>query len=215
MTTSKLIDIGTKPEYKPPQFHRQKTEWLFPVPLWGFGLPNCVDINKSIEDRVYEKSKKEETWKASNEGGWHSEGNIHNDPVMKPITKFIEWAVRELSTESKIEYKDYSLFLWANINQPGDYNTVHDHPDTHMSGVYYVKLPRGDCGKLRIYNPMYSYNYNAGMGVNPPYKQPRVDINGKEGALLIFRAPLLHDVTRNNTKEDRISLSFNIRFIGE
>ena len=61
---------------------------------------------------------------------------------------------------------------------------------------------------------MYSYNYNAGVGVNPPYKQPRVDINGKEGALLIFRAPILHDVTRNNTKEDRISLSFNIRFIG-
>ena len=49
-------------------------------------------------------------------------------------------------------------------------------------------------------------------GYNPPYKQPRVEIKGKEGALIIFRAPLLHDVTRNNTKEDRISLSFNIRF---
>ena len=72
MTTSKLIDIGKIPENKPVQFHRQKTEWLFPVPLWGFGLPDCEDINKNIEKRVYEKSKEEETRKASNEGGWHS-----------------------------------------------------------------------------------------------------------------------------------------------
>ena len=115
--------------------------------------------------------------------------------------------------ESKIKYKDFQIFLWSNLNCPGDYNTTHDHPDCHMSGVYYVKLPKGDCGKLRMYNPMYSYNYNSD-GYNPPYKQPRVEINSKEGALLIFRAPLLHDVTRNNTKEDRISLSFNIRFIG-
>ena len=92
------------------------------------------------------------------------------------------------------------------MNRPGDYNTVHDHPDCHMSGAYYVKLPEGDSGTFRMYNPMYSYNYNSD-GYNPPYKQPRVEIKGKEGALIIFRAPLLHDVTRNNTKEDRISLT--------
>ena len=211
MTTSKLIDIGKKEEYNPSQFQRQKTEWLFPVPLWGFGLPNSEDINKNIENRVYEKSKEEKTRKASNEGGWHSDGSMHDEPVMEPIIKYIEWAVRELSVESKMEYKDYQIFLWSNLNRPGDYNTTHDHPDCHMSGVYYVKLPEGDCGMLRMYNPMFSYNYNSD-GYNPPYKQPRVEINGKEGALLIFRAPLLHDVTRNNTKEDRISLSFNIRF---
>ena len=123
MTTSKLINIGKIPEYKPVQFHRQKTEWLFPVPLWGFGLPNCEDINKNIENRVYEKSKEEETRLASNEGGWHSDGSMHDDPVMEPIIKFIEWGVKELGVESKMEYKDYQIFLWANINRPGDYNT--------------------------------------------------------------------------------------------
>ena len=211
MVESKLIDIEPPEKYEPPLYHKQKTEWLFPVPIWGFGLSNCEDINKNIENRVYEKSKEEKTRLASNEGGWHSDGSMHDDPVMEPIVKCIEWAVRELSIESKMEYKDYQIFLWSNLNRPGDYNTTHDHPDCHMSGVYYVKLPEGDSGKLRMYNPMYSYNYNSD-GYNPPYKQPRVEINGKEGALLIFRAPILHDVTRNNTKEDRISLSFNIRF---
>ena len=52
MPTSKLIDIGTKQEYNPFPYHKQKTEWLFPVPLWGFGLPNCEDINKNIENKI-------------------------------------------------------------------------------------------------------------------------------------------------------------------
>ncbi len=69
-------------------------------------------INKKIEKRVYEKTKEEETRKASNEGGWHSDGSMHDDPVMEPIIKFIEWGVKELSVESKMEYKDYSLFLF-------------------------------------------------------------------------------------------------------
>ena len=211
MVESKLIDIEPVQKYEPPPFIKQKTEWLFPVPIWGFGLPDCEDINKNIENRIYEKAKEEKTRLASNEGGWHSDGSMHDDPVMELIVKYIEWAVKELSLESKMEYKDYQVFLWSNLNRPGDYNSVHDHPDCHLSGVYYVKLPEGDCGTLRMYNPMYSYNYNSD-GYNPPYKQPRVEIRGKEGALLLFRAPLLHDVTKNNTKEDRISLSFNIRF---
>ena len=219
MVESKLIDINPDKSNdlnEATPYHKQKTEWIFPVPLWGFGLPDCRDINKNIEKRVYEKSKEEETRKASNEGGWHSDGNMDDDPVIEPIIKFIEWSVRVLSIESRMEYKDYSIFVWSNLNRPGDYNTVHDHPDCHLSGVYYVKLPKGDqpndCGMLRFYNPMYSYNYNTDH-YNPPYKQPRVEVKGKEGALLIFRAPILHDVTKNNTEEDRISLSFNIKFI--
>ena len=196
------------------QFHKQKTEWLFPVPLWGFGLSNCEDINKNIENRVYEKYNEKEGYLIGGRegGGWRSDlKGMYDEPAIEPVTKFIEWAVKELSIESKIEYKDFQIHLWSNLLQPGEYNTTHDHPDCHMSGVYYVKLPEGDCGTLRFYNPMYSYEYNS-VEYNPPYKQPRVEINGKEGTLLIFRAPLLHDVTRNNTKETRISLSFSLRF---
>jgi len=185
------------------QYAKEKTQWLFPVPLWKFGLPGCEDINKNIENRVYEKSKDGVQWvKASNEGGWHS-GDMYNDPVMEPIIKFIKWGIKELSAESKMEYDGYNIVLWSNLSRPGDYNTVHDHPECQLSGVYYVKLPKGDCGMLRFYDPL------------SPYNLPRVEVMSKEGALLIFRAPILHDVTRNNTKEDRISLSFNVRFMRE
>ena len=47
----------------------------------------------------------------------HSDGSMDDDPVMEPIIKFIEWSVRDLSIESKMEYRDYSIFLWSNLNQ--------------------------------------------------------------------------------------------------
>ena len=191
---------------------RQETEWLFPVPLWKFSLPNCKNINKKIEKRIYQKSKEEKTRSASNEGGWHSLGNMYDDPVMEPVTTLILQGINEIRLESGMTYGTYKTFLWSNLNRSGDYNIMHAHPDSHLSGVYYVKVPEGDCGELRLYNPMYLYNYPNSQGNNPPHTTPRVNIKSKEGSLLIFRSPIMHDVTRNNTQEDRISISFNIVF---
>lgn len=190
-------------------YHQQKTQWLFPVPIWSFGLPDCEEVNRSIQKRVYELASTEGSRNASNEGGWHSKGNMRDDPVIEPVTKFIEWAVKQLSDESGMTYRDYDFFIWANLNRPYDYNVVHNHPGSHLSGVYYVKLPEGDCGNFRMYNPMFSYEYFS-KSPKPPFQQARAELKGKEGALLIFRSPILHDVARNNTSEDRISLAFNI-----
>ena len=192
-------------------FKQNPTSELFAVPLWKFNLESSADANISIENRVYEKSVNEKNRLASNEGGWHSDGNMCDDPVMAPILTFIEWSVNELSTESRMKYSPYKIFLWANLNRPGDYNTMHSHPDSHLSGVYYVKVPVGDCGRLRFYNPMYHYNYPNSQSTSE-FTSPRVDITGKEGSMYIFRSPIMHDVTRNNTQEDRISVSFNIVF---
>ena len=193
-------------------FTQRTTSELFPVPLWGFDLDNSKEVNTSIENRVYQKSKNEKSRHASNEGGWHSEGNMSDDPVMKSLLRFIEWAVGELSTEAGMKYSTYKIFLWTNLNRPGDYNSVHSHPDSQLSGVYYVKIPSGDCGTLRLYNPMYHYNYPNSQGYNIPFTTPTADVINKEGSLYIFRSPIMHDVTRNNTQEDRISVSFNIVF---
>ena len=46
MVETKFIDISSnknesKPEEIPP-YSKQRTEWIFPVPLWGFGLPTTL-----------------------------------------------------------------------------------------------------------------------------------------------------------------------------
>ena len=37
--------------------------------------------------------------------------------------------------------------MWANINPPGGYNMPHIHPNSHFSGVYYIKAPK-DSGNI-------------------------------------------------------------------
>ena len=32
--------------------------------------------------------------------------------------------------------------MWANINPPGALNRPHLHPNSHFSGVYYIKAPK-------------------------------------------------------------------------
>ena len=191
---------------------RHETEWLFPVPLWKFSLRDYKNINKKIEKRIYQKSKEEKTRLASNEGGWHSIGNMYDDPVIEPVTTLISQGINEICLESSMTYGTYKTFLWSNLNRSGDYNTMHVHPDSHLSGVYYVKVPEGDCGELRLHNPMQLYNYPNSQGSHAPYTMPIANIKSEEGVLLIFRSPIMHDVTRNNTQEDRISISFNLVF---
>jgi|TARA_R100000482_G_scaffold104042_1_gene46769 uncharacterized protein (TIGR02466 family) len=91
------------------------------------------------------------------------------------------------------------------------YNERHHH-DAHsgvfMSGVFYVKCPEGS-GKIRFYDPRPHINtapdmryYNAGNTHHWFTPVPNT--------LLMFPAWLEHDVEINKSKEERISISFNV-----
>jgi ectoine hydroxylase-related dioxygenase (phytanoyl-CoA dioxygenase family) len=43
------------------------------------------------------------------------------------------------------------------------------------------------------------------------FNQQKIKIAAKEQSLLLFSAGLVHSVSRNNSKSDRLSLSFNIK----
>ena len=42
--------------------------------------------------------------------------------------------------------------MWANINPPGGYNRPHIHPNSHFSGVYYIKATK-DSGDIVFNDP--------------------------------------------------------------
>ena len=42
--------------------------------------------------------------------------------------------------------------MWANINPPGGYNRPHIHPNSHFSGVYYIKATK-DSGEIVFNDP--------------------------------------------------------------
>lgn len=107
--------------------------------------------------------------------------------------------------------------MWVNINGPGGYNVSHTHPDSHLSGVFWISTP-DNCGVLRFESPNHftqyeiikSYSENIKNSLNLYHD---FWLKPTEGKLIIFPSDVRHFVETNQSNEDRISISFNICLI--
>ena len=110
----------------------------------------------------------------------------------------------------KIGNIDFSL-TWINISKPGDFNWPHKHLDSHFSLIYYLKVPKKS-GDLIFSNPLTQgnsfylkefNNYNSSNANTFKYT-PR------ENMLILFPSNIEHAVERNKSKQDRISIGFDV-----
>lgn len=100
--------------------------------------------------------------------------------------------------------------LWVNVLAPGGHHAAHIHPQSIISGTYYVSLPTGAAG-LKFEDPRLPL-----MMAAPPRKaraglQNRsfVEVHPKPGDVLLWESYLRHEVPANASKSQRISVSFN------
>ena len=89
--------------------------------------------------------------------------------------------------------------LWTIVNKPGDQIYPHWHVigDNEYSVVYWAQTPPGS-GELEF--------YPWGFAPNKPTKP----IQPVAGRFIVFKGDTLHGVRHNTSKEDRVSMSFNI-----
>lgn len=100
--------------------------------------------------------------------------------------------------------------LWVNVMPEGGSHTSHIHPNSVISGTYYVTVPDG-AGPIVYEDPRL-----AMMMAAPPRKEnaPRefkshVHETPKPGSLLLWESWLRHEVPLNRAEGSRISVSFN------
>jgi uncharacterized protein (TIGR02466 family) len=172
--------------------------------------------NNAIINYAYDLKSKKESVPKSNREGWQC-SDIENPPkAYTSLIQLINTVLVDVHTSMglKAQYPSYVTKSWINVNPFGSYNLKHLHPRSLFSGVYYAKIPEGDCGDIMFYrdNVMLSYlpsyvvqDWNDMTSGTTVYK-PR------EGMLLIFPSWLEHSVTTNLTSEDRISISFNTNY---
>jgi uncharacterized protein (TIGR02466 family) len=100
--------------------------------------------------------------------------------------------------------------LWVNVMPEGGHHTGHIHPNSVISGTYYVQVPEG-AGPIVYEDPRL-----AMMMAVPPRKKntPRemkthVSEQPKAGSLVLWESWLRHEVPLNRAAGVRISISFN------
>ena len=188
----------------------------FPHPIFQYKLDNYEDHNKEYSKYIYELQKKDSKGqKLSNVNGWHSpffdlssretigyKFLMKIQPYIADVFKSYGWVFNP----QKVKCSG----MWAIINKKGNFNTEHIHPNSNLSGAYYVSAPE-NCGKFKVVNP-----HSISRDKFPPRENPN-ELNRlvaeheiEDGDLLIFPSYLPHLVLPNQSDDDRIVISFNI-----
>jgi uncharacterized protein (TIGR02466 family) len=124
------------------------------------------------------------------------------------LEKFIEANVNYFLKALYTTKKKYRIVSsWANYYDKHQYQNVHIHPESKLSGVYYIQS-NGNDGNLRFHPSGHAFRYddegNTNITHNTMAHQPQ------EGKLILFPSFAPHSVQPNMTDDVRISISFNI-----
>ena len=168
--------------------------------------------NRLFEREVIEWSKKDKGIKRTNMIGWHSTTEMHKIPVFKPLVDELFKMQMEIYKEEILSREPIIGNMWANINPPGGYNRPHIHPNSHFSGVYYIKAPQNS-GDIVFNDPRSGAHMIMPERIKdskpPSHLWREVRINPLEGRLIMFPSWLWHCVDPNESNDIRISVSFN------
>ena len=187
-----------------------KKHTTFITPLLSVDL----DIDNNAILAFCKQQSKLEGRVETNVGGWQSKDiqtiNVAYNELLSKITFYANQMANDIGLKDGLRMGN----SWININGYKDYNLVHKHPYSILSGVYYVSVPK-DSGRIVFQNPAYEsmiYDWTP-----EKVKDFTVHTSAKwfyealVGRLYIFPSWLNHYVESNlNEKEKRISISFNL-----
>ena len=184
-------------------------------------FPTCIheyvfdkfDADELINFCYKQKEKNPEGQINSNRGGWHSPFYDFTDDNI--ITKTLAEGLGKSVFTSMQPNLVFNISYWIMINPPNSYNTSHTHPDAHLSGVMWIKTPENS-GNLRFNNP---YEFSGFTECNSYIEEvqdntgffPTYYFYPMVGKMLTFPSSLRHEVFVNESNEDRIAVSYNIK----
>ena len=190
-----------------------KTNLIFPIPIHQFDVNGFSEIQDELIDFVYKMREKDPVGHTiSNRRGWQSScfSIDTEDDVLKLFL------TNCLAVFPPIK-KSVKLFVsaWVNINPPEAFNMKHNHPTSDLSGVLWIKSQK-DCGNIIFESPRSFATHQEIECYNEDFKENNnyfhsFSFNPVAGRIMVFPSHLEHHVDFNNSQEDRISVSFNMR----
>jgi uncharacterized protein (TIGR02466 family) len=213
--TDKIEDIEPKGEAPVPvHFVENKIVPLYPTPLF-VGKLSDITLCDRLETLILTKrDKKEGMFEA---GNFVTSDQLHTLSEFEEMTQLILAETNHVLDFLKVKRDShYVNGMWANVTDPNHRHPIHIHPNNLLSGILYIKTPE-KCGGTafpdprpgaRVFEPSYEeiFELNAGNYVHPAIK----------GLMLIWPSWVPHGVERgfNDTKEDRITIAFNVQMVG-
>lgn len=180
---------------------------MFPTAV-GF-----AELNRPLSDEELFFVRQLET--RQNTGNTTSTDNfVLRSPVLTSLRSFIEDSVAEYFKATTNPKHDVTLRVtqsWVNYSEPGQYHHKHAHPNSFISGVFYIQTNPND--------KIYFYRSGWQQIKFPPaewntYNSESWWYEAVAGKLILFPSSLEHMVPTVEGDVVRISLSFNTFPVG-
>tara|TARA_X000001382_G_scaffold77065_1_gene53908 strand:+ start:1449 stop:2048 length:600 start_codon:yes stop_codon:yes gene_type:complete len=107
----------------------------------------------------------------------------------------------------KSKVKLYITQSWCNYTKENQYHHRHRHPNSFISGVYYIDVNEQK-DKITFFNDIYK-QLNIEASEYNLYNSTSWFFNLKNNSLVLFPSNLEHMVESVTSKTERVSLSFN------
>jgi uncharacterized protein (TIGR02466 family) len=173
--------------------------------------------NQSLEDFCKKIQKDSVSRSVSNRNGFQSFDVDVKHKILIDFSRQVGAVLTEVyqGCELKLNHSIRVSQVWVNVNGKGATNTLHNHPNSIFSGVYYVKADK-DSGDIVFTNPnnLLSYTlYPTMIEKYNAFNSGKWRITPEQGNLIIFPSWLSHSVEQNDSSQERISIAFNTEFV--
>lgn len=182
---------------------------LFPTTV------GMVDIERELTEKEMKFILGQE--RRPNMGNTTSVDNfVLKQKPLKDLNSFLIQSVNKYFDELYKPSTEVSLYItqsWINYTEPGQFHHKHAHPNSFVSGVFYID---SDNSKDRIY--FYKDSYEQ-LKVMPRewnlFNSESWWFEANKGRLVMFPSSLTHMVQTVEADKTRISLSFNTFLKGD
>jgi uncharacterized protein (TIGR02466 family) len=203
---------------KPRPIGINETMLAFATPVYAKRHDDLGPMNDALAAFVLEDRQRNPGEMASNRGGWHSSRDLLQrlgDPHARRLGQmFFEGIKAAITTLVEgVEFGGQAgIECWANVNERGDWNEAHIHPNCPWSGVYYVATDTSAeaGGELRFTDPR-AQALMLAHPLNPFHATNNLRIRPQPGMMVVFPSFLYHAVEIYNGAGPRISIAMNLR----
>ena len=181
---------------------------LFSIPMMSFHYGEISEDEFNTFDRYLNNV-------VENKFNYTSKENYFLDKELPLLRRFFE---KSINTYSKkvlgVDTQDLNYRItqsWINICSPNASHHQHTHPNSFISGVFYIKVNSGSDKITFINEFMQKKEIKIEKGVEfNSFNASEWSHYVRRGELILFPSYLTHYVPPVEGESDRISLSFNV-----
>jgi uncharacterized protein (TIGR02466 family) len=176
---------------------------LFPTSVFNTHLKYFTPDYLKVIEKCVEYLNTKEKWKDNTVIQQTYNSDLHKENQCQILTDFFHKSLNEIKTRFKYDTESFEInLMWANKTGKNGYHSVHYHPNSYFSGVFYLSSGAPTYFKdPNIFKIASALNVKSDEDVEKSFL-------GNPGSLLIFPSWLYHGTSVNDSDE-RMTISFN------